>query len=77
MCMCNDINVWFGYDDFVLLFNLYNLVNIDFDFNVKDLVNFGFYCILNKQKQMGVYVQDQVQWDKVLVILGGCYDWVD
>ncbi|MFO6485324.1 TonB-dependent receptor domain-containing protein [Escherichia coli] len=33
--------------------------------------NSGPYRILNKQKQTGVYVQDQAQWDKVLVTLGG------
>jgi outer membrane receptor protein involved in Fe transport len=31
--------------------------------------------VLNKQKQTGLYVQDQAQWDKVLVTLGGRYDW--
>lgn len=35
------------------------------------------YRILNKQKQTGVYVQDQAQWDKVLVTTGGRYDWAD
>lgn len=30
-----------------------------------------------KQKQTGLYVQDQAQWDKVLVTLGGRYDWAD
>ncbi|SPW48130.1 ferrichrome outer membrane transporter [Escherichia coli] len=39
--------------------------------------NSGPYRILNKQKQTGVYVQDQAQWDKVLVTLGGRYDWAD
>lgn len=31
--------------------------------------------MLNKQKQTGLYVQDRAQWDKVLVTLGGRYDW--
>ncbi len=40
--------------------------------------NSGPYRILNKQKkQAGVYVQDQAQWDKLLVTLGGRYDWAD
>lgn len=30
-----------------------------------------------KQKQTGLYVQDQAQWDKVLVTLGGRYDWAE
>lgn len=42
-------------------------MNTDFDFNAKDPANSGPYRILNKQKQTGVYVQDQAQWDKVLV----------
>ncbi|MDM9317511.1 TonB-dependent siderophore receptor, partial [Escherichia coli] len=67
----------FGYDDSVPLLNLYNPVNTDFDFNAKDPANSGPYRILNKQKQTGVYVQDQAQWDKVLVTLGGRYDWAD
>lgn len=50
-------------------------MNTDFDFNAKDPANSGPYRILNKQKQTGVYVQDQAQWDKVLVTLGGRYDW--
>ncbi|EFN4708876.1 ferrichrome porin FhuA [Escherichia coli] len=77
MRMRNDINAWFGYDDSVPLLNLYNPVNTDFDFNAKDPANSGPYRILNKQKQTGVYVQDQAQWDKVLVTLGGRYDWAD
>lgn len=59
------------------LLDLYNPVNTDFDFNAKDPDNSGPYRILNKQKQTGVYVQDQAQWDKVLVTLGGRYDWAD
>ena len=70
MRMRNDINAWFGYDDSVPLLDLYNPVNTDFDFNAKDPANSGPYRILNKQKQTGVYVQDQAQWDKVLVTLG-------
>ncbi len=77
MRMRNDINAWFGYDDSVPLLDLYNPVNTDFDFNAKDPANSGPYRILNKQKQTGVYVQDQAQWDKVLVTLGGRYDWAD
>ena len=63
--------------DSVPLLDLYNPVNTDFDFNAKDPANSGPYRILNKQKQTGVYVQDQAQWDKVLVTLGGRYDWAD
>jgi len=77
MRMRNDINSWFGYDDSVPLLDLYNPVYTDFDFNSKDPANSGPYQILNRQKQTGLYVQDQAQWDKVLVTLGGRYDWAD
>ncbi|MCR1554490.1 MAG: ferrichrome porin FhuA [Enterobacter cloacae] len=77
MRMRNDINSWFGYDDSVPLLDLYNPVNSDFDFGSKDPANSGPYQILNRQKQTGLYVQDQAQWDKVLVTLGGRYDWAD
>ena len=77
MRMRNDINSWFGYDDSVPLLDLYNPVNSDFDFGSKDPANSGAYQILNRQKQTGLYVQDQAQWDKVLVTLGGRYDWAD
>ncbi|MGM8864295.1 ferrichrome porin FhuA [Enterobacter hormaechei subsp. xiangfangensis] len=77
MRMRNDINSWFGYDDSVPLLDLYNPVNSDFDFGSKDPANSGAYQILNRQKQTGLYVQDQAQWDKVLATLGGRYDWAD
>ncbi|MBB1198734.1 ferrichrome porin FhuA [Enterobacteriaceae bacterium 89] len=77
MRLRNDINSWFGYDDSVPLLDLYNPVYTDFDFGAKDPANSGPYQILNKQKQTGLYVQDQAQWDKVLVTLGGRYDWAD
>ena len=75
MRMRNDIDSWFGYDNSVPLVDLYNPVSSDFDFGTKDLTNSGPYQVLNKQKQTGVYAQDQAQWDKVLVTLGGRYDW--
>ncbi|HHQ7225790.1 TPA: ferrichrome porin FhuA [Salmonella enterica subsp. enterica] len=77
MRMRNDINAWFGYDDSVPLLDLYNPVYTDFDFASRDPATSGPYQILNKQKQTGLYVQDQAQWDKVLVTLGGRYDWAD
>ncbi len=77
MRMRNDINAWFGYDGSVPLLDLYNPVYSDFDFGSKDPANSGPYQILNKQQQTGLYVQDQAQWNKVLVTLGGRYDWAD
>ncbi|MBJ3139064.1 TonB-dependent receptor, partial [Salmonella enterica subsp. enterica serovar Typhimurium] len=69
MRMRNDINAWFGYDDSVPLLDLYNPVYTDFDFASRDPATSGPYQILNKQKHTGLYVQDQAQWDKVLVTL--------
>lgn len=75
MRMRNDIDSWFGYAGSVAPSDIYNLDRGDFDFNSKDPDTSGPYQILNKQKQTGLYVQDQMQWDKVLVTLGGRYDW--
>lgn len=77
MRMRNDINAWFGYDDSVPLLDLYNPAYTDFDFTSRDPATSGPYQILNKQKQTGLYVQDQAQWNKVLVTVGGRYDWAD
>ncbi|WP_312687368.1 ferrichrome porin FhuA [Kosakonia sp.] len=77
MRMRNDINAWFGYDNSVPLLDLYNPVASNFDFGSKDAKTSGAYQILNRQKQTGLYVQDQAQWDKVLVTLGGRYDWAE
>jgi iron complex outermembrane receptor protein len=70
MRMRNDIDSWFGYDNSVPLLDLYNPVSA-ISISVQDLTNSGPYQVLNKQKQTGVYAQDQAQWDKVLVTLGG------
>ncbi len=77
MRMRNDINAWFGYDASVPLLDLYNPVYSDFDFDSKNPANSGPYQLLNKQQQTGLYVQDQAQWNKVLVTLGGRYDWAE
>lgn len=77
MRMRNDINAWFGYDASVPLLDLYNPVYSDFDFDSRNPANSGPYQILNKQQQTGLYVQDQAQWNKVLVTLGGRYDWAE
>jgi iron complex outermembrane receptor protein len=74
MRMRNDIDSWFGYAGSVTPSDIYNLDRGDFDFGAHPEPS-GAYRILNKQKQTGLYVQDQMQWDKVLVTLGGRYDW--
>lgn len=76
MRMRNDIDPWFGYAGSVAPSDIYNLDRSDFDFGAHPNPS-GPYRVLLKQKQTGLYVQDQAQWDKVLVTLGGRYDWAD
>lgn len=76
MRMRNDIDSWFGYAGSVAPSDIYNLDRSDFDFGSHPGPS-GAYQVLNKQKQTGVYAQDQIEWDKVLVTLGGRYDWAD
>ncbi|MDY3719849.1 MAG: ferrichrome porin FhuA, partial [Escherichia coli] len=76
MRMRNDIDSWFGYAGSVAPSDIYNLDRSDFDFGAHPNPS-GPYRVLLKQKQTGLYVQDQAQWDKVLVTLGGRYDWAD
>ncbi|HDS3174100.1 TPA: ferrichrome porin FhuA [Escherichia coli] len=76
MRMRNDIDSWFGYAGSVAPSDIYNLDRRDFDFGAHPNPS-GPYRVLLKQKQTGLYVQDQAQWDKVLVTLGGRYDWAD
>lgn len=76
MRMRNDIDSWFGYAGSVAPSDIYNLDRSDFDFGAHPNPS-GPYRVLLKQKQIGLYVQDQAQWDKVLVTLGGRYDWAD
>ncbi|HHN5336968.1 TPA: ferrichrome porin FhuA [Escherichia coli] len=76
MRMRNDIDSWFGYAGSVAPSDIYNLDRSDFDFGAHPDPS-GPYRVLLKQKQTGLYVQDQVQWDKVLVTLGGRYDWAE
>ncbi|NZC95491.1 ferrichrome porin FhuA [Escherichia coli] len=76
MRMRNDIDSWFGYAGSVAPSDIYNLNRSDFDFGAHPNPS-GPYRVLLKQKQTGLYVQDQAQWDKVLVTLGGRYDWAD
>ncbi|WP_312073404.1 ferrichrome porin FhuA [Atlantibacter sp.] len=75
MRMRNDIDSWFGWAGSVPSSDIYNLDRGYFNFDSKDPAVSGPYQVLNKQKQTGLYVQDQAQWDKVLVTLGGRYDW--
>lgn len=74
MRMRNDINSWFGWAGSVAPSDIYNLDRSDFDFGAHPGPG-APYRVLNKQEQTGLYAQDQMQWDKVLVTLGGRYDW--
>ena len=74
MRMRNDINSWFGWAGSVAPSDIYNLDRSDFYFGSHPGPG-AAYRVLNKQEQTGLYAQDQMQWDKVLVTLGGRYDW--
>ncbi|MDK2580733.1 ferrichrome porin FhuA [Citrobacter portucalensis] len=74
MRMRNDINSWFGWAGSLAPSDIYNLDRSDFDFGSHPGPG-AAYRVLNKQEQTGLYAQDQMQWDKVLVTLGGRYDW--
>ncbi|HHA1916520.1 TPA: ferrichrome porin FhuA [Enterobacter asburiae] len=76
MRMRNDIDSWFGYAGSVAPSDIYNLDRSDFDFGSHPGPS-GAYQVLNKQKQTGIYAQDQIELDKVLVTLGGRYDWAN
>lgn len=65
--MRNDINATFGSAPQL---DLYNPVYSDFDFG--DAAPYQ----QNKQKQTGVYVQDQAEWNKFVLTMGGRYDWL-
>ncbi len=65
--MRNDVSATFGSAPAL---NLYNPVYNNFDFDSANPYS------LNRQEQTGVYVQDQAEWDKWVMTLGGRYDWV-
>ncbi|MBU9838168.1 ferrichrome porin FhuA [Rahnella sp. L72c] len=65
--MRNDVNATFGS---ATQLDLYNPVYEDFDFG--DAAPYQ----QNKQKQTGVYAQDQAEWNKFVLTVGGRYDWL-
>lgn len=67
--MRNDVNASFGYQAAEDL-NLYDPVYGNYDFGSADPYQ------QNKQKQTGLYVQDQAEWNKFVLTLGGRYDWL-
>ncbi len=66
MRMRNDINALFGSAPAL---DLYNPQYTDFVFDK------ALPYQMNENKQTGIYVQDQAEWDKWLLTLGGRYDW--
>jgi len=66
--MRNDVNATFGT---ATQLDLYNPVYQDFDFG--DAAPYQ----QNKQKQTGLYAQDQAEWNNFVLTLGGRYDWVE
>lgn len=66
MRMRNDINATFGTAPQL---DLYHPTREHFDFG--DAAPYQ----MNESKQTGLYVQDQAEWDKWVMTLGGRYDW--
>lgn len=65
--MRNDVNANFGSAPPL---DLYNPVYENFDFGDASPYQ------QNKQKQTGLYIQDQAEWNKFVLTLGGRYDWL-
>ncbi|OAT19686.1 ferric hydroxamate outer membrane receptor [Buttiauxella gaviniae ATCC 51604] len=65
--MRNDISALFGNAPPLDLNNLPPMESVDFG----DAVPYQ----MNESKQTGIYVQDQAEWDKWVLTLGGRYDW--
>lgn len=39
------------------------------------IIRFLPYAVLNRMEQTGLYAQDQMEWDKMVMTLGGRYDY--
>lgn len=67
MRMRNDVHAVFG-----------EAPPLDINNSSRDPVDFGDAVPyqLNKTNQTGIYLQDQAEWDKWVVTLGGRYDWL-
>ncbi|WP_314141756.1 ferrichrome porin FhuA [Buttiauxella noackiae] len=65
--MRNDVNATFGSAPPI---DLYNPVYENFDFGDASPYQ------QNKQKQTGLYIQDQAEWNKFVLTMGGRYDWL-
>ncbi len=65
--MRNDVNATFGSAPPL---DLYNPVYENYDFGDADPYQ------QNKQKQTGIYIQDQAEWNKFILTVGGRYDWL-
>lgn len=66
--MRNDISALFGNAPPLDLNNLPPMESVDFGDAVP-------YQMNRRSKQTGIYVQDQAEWDKWVLTLGGRYDW--
>ncbi|MDX6776120.1 ferrichrome porin FhuA [Klebsiella aerogenes] len=67
MRMRNDISALFGNAPSLDLNNLPSMSSVDFG----DAVPYQ----MNESKQTGIYLQDQAEWNKWVLTLGGRYDW--
>ncbi len=64
--MRNDINADYGTADPISMTKpAYGNPNVDV---------YYLYKVLNRQEQTGLYAQDQAEWDKWVLTMGGRYD---
>jgi iron complex outermembrane receptor protein len=68
--MRNDVNALYGSADSIDIQNpQYGNPNIDVS------GPYAKYAVLNRMEQTGLYAQDQMEWDKWVMTLGGRYDY--
>ncbi|WFY27564.1 ferrichrome porin FhuA [Enterobacter ludwigii] len=69
--MRNDINALYGSADPI------DIQNPDYgNANINTNLPWSNYSVVNRNEQTGLYAQDQAEWDKWVLTLGGRYDYV-
>ncbi|WP_182084022.1 TonB-dependent siderophore receptor [Aureimonas sp. ME7] len=54
-----------------------NLVTFNYGQQFIPRPGYNFYDVTTRQNQTGVYAQDQLEWNRFVLTLGGRYDWFD
>lgn len=53
-----------------------DLTTLNYGAQVIERPGYNYRNVTTKQHQLGIYVQDQLEWNKFFLTLGGRYDWV-